>query len=74
MTAGGLRVSGTLELSLVGILLGIADILTEAGIPVFVASAYDSDYVLVEGETLDSTLNALSAPATPSYGGAPSHW
>ena len=55
------RVSGTLDLSLVGVLRGIADVLADIGVPVFVVSTYDTDYVLVKEGFLDRSLDALSA-------------
>ena len=55
------RVSGTLDLSLVGVLRGIADVLADIGVPVFVVSTYDTDYVLVRERFLDRALDALSA-------------
>ena len=55
------RVSGTLDLSLVGVLRGIADVLADIGVPVFVVSTYDTDYVLVKEGLLDRALDALSA-------------
>lgn len=55
------RVSGTLDLSLVGVLRGIADVLADIGVPVFVVSTYDTDYVLVKEGPLDRALDALSA-------------
>ena len=55
------RVSGTLDLSLVGVLRGIADVLADIGVPVFVVSTYDTDYVLIKEGSLDRSLGALSA-------------
>lgn len=55
------RVSGILDLSLVGVLRGITDVLADIGIPVFVVSTYDTDYVLVKEGFLDRALDALSA-------------
>ena len=55
------RVSGTLDLSLVGVLRGIADVLADIGVPVFVVSTYDTDYVLVRERFLDRALDELSA-------------
>ena len=55
------RVSGTLDLSLVGVLRRIADVLADIGVPVFVVSTYDTDYVLVKEGLLDRALDALSA-------------
>ena len=55
------RVSGTLDRSLVGVLRGIADVLADIGVPVFVVSTYDTDYVLVRERFLDRALDELSA-------------
>ena len=55
------RISGTLDLSLVGVLRGIADVLADIGVPVFVVSTYDTDYVLVRERFLDRALDELSA-------------
>ena len=55
------RVSDTLDLSLVGVLRGIADVLADIRVPVFVVSTYDTDYVLVKEGFLDRALDALSA-------------
>lgn len=40
------RVSGTLDFSLVGIIAKISDALAKNGIPIFVVSTFDTDYVL----------------------------
>lgn len=55
------RVSGILDLSLVNVLRGITDVLADIGVPVFVVSTYDTDYVLVKEGFLDRALDALSA-------------
>ena len=54
-----LRVAGTLDLSLTGVLLALLAPLERAGIPIFAISSYDTDYVLVPGDRLDQALNAL---------------
>lgn len=54
-----LRVRGTLDFSLTGILAGIAGVLSEAGISLFALSTYDTDYVLVRDSALEAALCAL---------------
>ncbi len=43
-----LRVAGTLDLSLVGVLASLVVPLADAGISVFAASTFDTDYLLVK--------------------------
>ena len=54
-----LRVAGTLDFSLTGILSGIAAPLAEAKIGLFAVSTYDTDYILVKEEDLDRAAQAL---------------
>jgi len=54
-----LRVAGTLDLSLTGVLLALVAPLEEAGIPIFAISSYDTDYVLVPGNQLDQAVSTL---------------
>jgi uncharacterized protein len=54
-----LRVAGHLEFSLVGILASLLDPLARAGIPVFVVSTFDTDYLLVKSASLDRAVLAL---------------
>ena len=56
-----LRVSGTLDHSLTGILVAIAAPLAGAGVPVFAVSTWDTDYLLVAGEDLGRAVEALTA-------------
>ena len=44
------RIVGTLDFSLVGVIAKISSLLSESGIPVFVVSTYNTDYVLVKKE------------------------
>ena len=55
-----LRVQGTLDFSLVGILSNIAGCLAEAGVAIFAVSTYDTDYILIKDEQLDRALSALA--------------
>ena len=54
-----LRVVGTLDFSLTGILSGIATVLADAKIGIFAVSTYDTDYILVKQENLDRAVEAL---------------
>lgn len=57
----GLRVAGVLDFSLVGILAGLTSALAEAGVPVFALSTYDTDYLFVKEENLETALRSLAA-------------
>lgn len=56
-----MRVAGSLDFSLTGILSRVSGALAEAGIPIFALSTYDTDYVLVKGECLERAAEALRA-------------
>ena len=56
-----MRIVGCLDFSLVGILSGIADALTRAGVSLFAVSTYDTDYILVRDFALEDALAALRA-------------
>jgi hypothetical protein len=55
-----LRVVGTLDHSLTGILVSIAKPLADAGVPIFAISTWDTDYLLVAGEHLGRAVAALT--------------
>ena len=57
---GAFRIAGQLEFSMVGVLAGISNVLADAGIPIFVVSTFDTDYILVKTERFDETLRVLS--------------
>jgi hypothetical protein len=52
------RVAGTLPFGLVGVLVRIGDPLRAAGIPIFVVSTFDTDYVLVAAERREAAERA----------------
>ena len=56
-----LRVQGTLDFSLVGILANIAGCLAETGVAIFAVSTYDTDYILIKAGQLDRAMAALAA-------------
>jgi uncharacterized protein len=54
-----LRVDGTLAFEETGVLVSLAAPLATAGVPVFVVSTFDTDYVLVAGPRLADAVEAL---------------
>lgn len=56
-----LAVRGPLDFGLTGVLAGLAGPLADAGVPVFVVSTFDTDWVLVPGGRLPDAVRALSA-------------
>lgn len=55
-----LKVQGPLAFDEIGILAGLTVPLAEAGIPVFVISTFDTDYLLVKEALLSKTIRLLS--------------
>ncbi len=55
-----LKVEGTLDFSLTGILAGLTKPLAEAQISLFAISTFDTDYLLVKSESLEKAVNALT--------------
>ncbi|MCP3963044.1 MAG: DEAD/DEAH box helicase [bacterium] len=56
-----IKVAGTLDLSLIGVLASLAQPLAAAGIGLFTVSTYDTDYLLVRESKLDSAIAVLEA-------------
>lgn len=54
-----LGLEGPLDFSLVGVLATITSSLAEAGVSVLAISTYDTDYVLVRDEALESAISTL---------------
>ncbi len=54
-----LRVIGPLDLEMVGVLACLSRVLAEAGIPIFVISTFDTDFLLVRSGLLDDAVRAL---------------
>jgi hypothetical protein len=55
-----LRVAGTLDFALVGILARLTGALAEANVPVLAISTYDTDLLLVKAEDAKRAVEALS--------------
>ena len=49
-------VAGQLDFSLVGVLASLVNPLAEAGIPVFVLSTFDTDYLLIKAESFETAV------------------
>ena len=56
-----LRVAGTLDFSLVGILASLSKTLADAGVGIFAISTFDTDYILTRAAAFDHALTALRA-------------
>ncbi len=56
-----LRVDGTLDFALTGILAGLATPLATAGISIYALSTFDTDYILVHESELRRAIDALQA-------------
>lgn len=54
-----LKMEGPFDLSLIGILAGVANVLEARAISLFVVSTFDTDYVLVRSDKLSDALAAL---------------
>jgi hypothetical protein len=59
-----LKVQGPLAFDEIGILAGLTVPLAEAGIPVFVISTFDTDYLLVKEPKLSKAIRLLSSVHT----------
>lgn len=56
-----LEVLGPLNLSMVGIMAAIGNVLAKAKISIFVLSTFETDYFLVKNKSLESALRALES-------------
>ncbi len=54
-----LGVEGPLEFTQIGVLAALSRPLAEEGVSIFVLSTYDTDYLLVKEDQLDSAITAL---------------
>ena len=54
-----LKMEGPFDLSLIGILAGVAEVLKASGVSLFVVSTFDTDYVLVKKNRLHTAVTAL---------------
>jgi hypothetical protein len=54
-----LKVVGPLDFALVGILASLAGVLAQVGVSIFVLSTFDTDYLLVKADDLETATDAL---------------
>jgi uncharacterized protein len=54
-----LKLEGPFPFSLTGVLLSFIEPLSSNGIPIFAVSTYDTDYVLIQEEFVEVTLDIL---------------
>ena len=55
----GFRITGQLDLSLIGILARISKVLASNGIGIFAISTYNTDYLLTKEENFEQALKVL---------------
>ncbi len=55
-----LKIEGTLDFSLIGILSSISTILAQSKISIFAISTYDTDYILVKDKDIEDAITALT--------------
>ena len=56
-----LKVAGPLDLKLTGILAGLSDTLAKAKISIFAVSTFETDYVLIQKQVLETAKSALKS-------------
>ena len=56
-----LRIAGTLDFALVGVLAPILQLLAKNAMPVFVVSTYNTDYILLKEAVYEKAVNVLRA-------------
>jgi len=56
-----LKVAGPLDLKLTGILAGLSDTLSRAKISIFAISTFETDYVLIQKQVLETAKSALKS-------------
>ena len=55
-----LKIAGVLDFNMTGVIAGISNILSQAGISIFVISTYNTDYILVKSYDYDNAVVLLS--------------
>ena len=56
----GLKIKGTLDFSMLGVIAKIAHVLKEAKISIFVVSTYNTDYIFLKADKLSDGIQALT--------------
>lgn len=55
-----LKCEGPLDFALPGIVASLAEPLAEAGVPIFPMATYETDYVLIKEQHLETAIHALT--------------
>lgn len=55
----GLRIAGTLDFGMVGVLARLADLLARHAVSIFVISTYNTDYLLVKAAQYEKAVSLL---------------
>lgn len=66
-----LGIEGTIAMTSIGILAALCGALATAGVPVFVISTYDTDWLLVSADRMPAAKSALEAAGHEVQGSAP---
>jgi uncharacterized protein len=56
-----MKIEGPLDLTIVGLIAGVAGVFKDAGVPIFTMSTYDTDYIMVKEQDLGAGIRALEA-------------
>ncbi len=67
-----LKLEGPFPFAMTGVLTSILQPLADAGIPIFAVATFDTDYVLMKREKLESAIAALTAAGHEIVGAAES--
>ncbi|MGB3632400.1 MAG: GNAT family N-acetyltransferase [Rubrobacteraceae bacterium] len=62
-----LKLEGPFEFSMTGVLVSVAEPLAAAGVSIFAISTYDTDYVFVKQDALNSAISALRGAGHELY-------
>lgn len=54
-----LKIEGPLDFSLIGILSRISTLMANNDISIFAISTYDTDYILIKGESINRAIKVL---------------
>jgi uncharacterized protein len=54
-----MKIEGPLDLTIVGLIAGVAGVFKDAGVPIFTMSTYDTDYIMVKEQDLGAGVRAL---------------
>jgi hypothetical protein len=54
-----IKIAGSLDFSMVGIISKLSTVLADGGISIFVISTYDTDYILIKKRDIENTIELL---------------